>query len=293
MSDGDVASASPGSTTVRVRAEHACCGGVQGFYEHDSEACAGPMRFAVFMPPCAADEKVPVLYYLAGLTCTEETFPIKAGAQRVAAEFGIALVCPDTSPRAARYPGDDASWDFGQGAGFYLDATREPYAASYRMERWITAELPSVIEGRFAVNERRGIFGHSMGGHGALTLALRHPSRYRSVSAFAPIAAPSQVPWGEKAFAGYLGDDRTSWAEHDATELVKAGGRFPSDVLIDQGESDKFLEAQLKPELLEAACRDAVQSIQVRRHAGYDHGYFFVQTFVGDHLRFHAARLNG
>jgi len=276
----------------RVRSEHASFDGAQGFYEHDSVACAGPMRFAVYLPPAAARGTVPAVWYLAGLTCSEETFPIKAGAQRVAAELGLALVAPDTSPRAARFPGDDADWDFGVAAGFYLDASEAPWSAAYRMETWITTELPAVVAAAFPIRgERAGLMGHSMGGHGALTLALRHPDRYASVSALAPIAAPSQVPWGQKAFAGYLGPDRRRWAEHDATALVTSGRRFPGAVLIDQGENDKFLSNQLRPDLLEAACAERDVPLHVRRHAGYDHGYWFVQTFIEDHLRHHARAL--
>jgi S-formylglutathione hydrolase len=278
--------------TITTRSEQLAFGGLQGFYEHASDACGGPMRFAVYQPPAALrGERVPVLYWLAGLTCTEETFAIKAGAQRVAADLGIAIVTMDTSPRAARYAGDDASWDFGQGAGFYLDATEAPWSATYRMHAWVTRELREIVEARFAIDAgRRGIFGHSMGGHGALVLALRHPDLYRSVSAFAPIVAPSRVPWGEKAFTGYLGPDRARWREWDACELV-ATKRFASAPLVDQGLADKFLERELRPELLEDACRAAGQPVTVRRHEGYDHSYWFIATFVEDHLRHHAAAL--
>ncbi|MBF5043420.1 S-formylglutathione hydrolase [Aggregicoccus sp. 17bor-14] len=276
-----------------VRSEHRAFGGVQGFYEHASEACAGPMRFSVFLPPGAVPgREAPALYYLAGLTCTEETFMAKAGAQRVAAELGLALVTCDTSPRAARFPGDDAAWDFGQGAGFYLDATREPWRQAYRMETYVTRELRQAVEAGFPVRKDvRGLFGHSMGGHGALTLALRHPQDYASVSAFAPIVAPSRVPWGQKAFAGYLGEDRAAWAEHDAVALLESGRRLPGTLLVDQGTADKFLERELRPELLEAACRRAGQPLQLRRHEGYDHGYYFIATLVEEHLRHHARTL--
>lgn len=279
---------------VRVRSGHAAFGGVQGFYEHDSAACAGPMRFAVYLPPQATRARVPAVYYLAGLTCTEETFPMKAGAQRVAASLGLALVAPDTSPRAARFPGDDADWDFGVAAGFYLDATQAPWSAAYNMETWVTRELPAVVEAALPIRaDRRGLMGHSMGGHGALTLALRHPDRYASVSALAPIAAPSQVPWGQKAFAGYLGADEARWREHDAAALVASGRRFPGEPLVDQGEADKFLATQLRPELLAAACAERGVPLRLRRHAGYDHGYYFVATFIEDHLAHHAAALGG
>ena len=278
--------------SVVVRSEHGAFGGVQGFYEHPSAACGGAMRFGVYLPPGAhGGARVPALYYLAGLTCTEETFAAKAGAQRVAAELGLALVTCDTSPREARFPGDDAAWDFGQGAGFYLDATEAPWSAAYRMETYVTAELLAAVEARFPVaTGRRGLCGHSMGGHGALTLALRHPQLFASVSALAPIAAPSQVPWGQKAFAGYLGPDRRRWAEHDAVELLKER-RLPGTPLVDQGTADKFLERELRPELLEAACREAGQPLVLRRRAGYDHGYYFVASFIEGHLRHHAAAL--
>lgn len=278
---------------ITTRSEQRCFGGVQGFYELASAACRGPMRFALFLPPGAEQSRPPVVYYLAGLTCTEETFPAKAGAQRVAAALGLALVAPDTSPRAVRVPGDDRDWDFGQGAGFYLDATAEPWAsAGYRMETHVVHELREAIERRFPVaSDRRGITGHSMGGHGALTLALRHPALYQSVSALAPIVAPSQVPWGDKAFRGYLGDETTRWRAHDAVELLRDGKRWTGTALVDQGLADKFLERELRPELLEAAAREAGAPLVLRRHAGYDHSYYFISTMIEDHLRHHARTL--
>lgn len=278
-----------------TRSVQRCFGGAQGFYEHESEACAGAMRFAVYLPPRAlAGERVPAVYYLAGLTCTEETFVVKAGAQRVAAALGLALVAPDTSPRALRLPGDDASWDLGLGAGFYLDATQEPWSRAYRMERYVRDELVPLIEERFpVVAGRRGVTGHSMGGHGALTLALRNPGLFQSVTALAPIAAPSEVPWGEKAFRAYLGEDRAAWRAHDASARFEAGGRIPGTVLVDQGEDDKFLARELRPERLERACAAAGQPLTLRRHPGYDHSYFFVQSFIEDHLAHHARALGG
>jgi S-formylglutathione hydrolase len=229
--------------------------------------------------------------YLAGLTCNEETFPIKGGAQQFAAQHGLMLLAPDTSPRATGVEGADTAWDFGHAAGFYLDATQSPWAERWRMESYLMQELlPEVLDHFEADAQRMGIYGHSMGGHGALTLALRHPGRFKSVSAFAPIAAPSQCPWGHKAFSGYLGDDRQVWAQHDATELILAGHRAPH-LLIDQGLSDKFLSDQLHPHLLEAACATHGQPLTLRRHAGYDHGYYFISTFMGEHLAHHAQVL--
>lgn len=277
---------------VTTRSEHRCFSGVQGFYEHTSEVIGGPMRFSVFLPPAAKVCQVPAVYFLAGLTCTEETFAIKAGAQRLASELGLALVCPDTSPRHARFAGDDSDWDFGLGAGFYLDATTSPWSSAYRMESWVSGELMALVENHFPVApSKKGLMGHSMGGHGALTLALRHPDRYASVSAFAPICAPSEVPWGQKAFTHYLGEDRAAWARHDASLLIEAGARLPGTLLVDQGLADKFLEGQLRPERLEAACRSTGQALNLRRHTGYDHGYYFIQSFIDDHLRHHAKAL--
>jgi S-formylglutathione hydrolase len=279
---------------LETLSEHACFGGVQGFYRHASAAIGLPMRFGVYRPPQAlAGAPVPALVWLAGLTCNEETFAIKAGAQRVAAELGLMLVTPDTSPRDTGVAGADASWDFGNAAGFYLDATQAPWASHWRMESYITQDLPQALAAHFPWRrDRLGLFGHSMGGHGALTLALRHPGAYRSVSAFAPVAAPTQCPWGVKAFTHYLGEDRAAWAAHDATELVKAGARAPA-LLVDQGLADKFLAEQLLVDRFEAACRAAGQSLTLRRHAGYDHGYYFIASFIEDHLRFHADALNG
>ena len=276
---------------IETISEHACFGGVQGFYRHDSAAVGGPMKFAVYRPPQAASGKVPVVTYLAGLTCTEETFTIKAGAQRAAARLGLMLVMPDTSPRATRLPGDDASWDLGLGAGFYVDATAEPWKQAYRMYSYVTQELRETVNAHFpALPERHGIFGHSMGGHGALVLALRDPGAYRTVSAFAPIVAPMRVPWGQKAFSTYLGPDQVAWRDYDASELVRHH-RHPGTILIDQGLGDKFLTEQLKPELIEMACKHAGQKLILRRHPGFDHSYWFIQSFVEDHLKHHAEGL--
>lgn len=285
--------------SLTLVSEHACFGGVQRFYQHDSAEIGLPMRFSVYLPPQskidAAGGKVPTLFFLAGLTCTEETFMVKAGAQRVAAELGLALIAPDTSPRGAGVPGEAESWDFGVGAGFYLDATQAPWSTHYRMESYLTRELlPLVTQALPVDGQRLGISGHSMGGHGALTLALKHPGLFKSVSALAPICAPTQCPWGHKAFAGYLGPDATLWAAHDATALMAQcqTAPFPKGILIDQGLADKFLAAQLHPEKFEAACAEVGQPLTLRRHAGYDHGYYFISTFMADHLAHHAARLN-
>lgn len=276
---------------IETRSEQACFGGRMGFYSHDSEQTRTWMNFAVYLPPQAAQGPVAALYYLAGLTCNEETFMIKAGAQRLAAEHGLALVACDTSPRGLDLPGDSESWDFGVGAGFYLDATEAPWVGHYRMGSYVNEELPTLIEAHFPVRgDRRGIFGHSMGGHGALVTALRHPHRWQSVSAFAPIANPCAVPWGDKAFGNYLGADRARWEDWDASLLMKAKA-YPGTILVDQGEADQFLEKQLKPEALEAAAKVSGQALELRRHAGYDHSYWFIQSFVADHLAHHAQAL--
>jgi len=279
--------------SLETISEQRCFGGVQGYYRHDSRETGGPMRFGVYVPPLAPGAKAPVLYYLAGLTCSEETFAIKAGAQRVAAELGLVLVTPDTSPRDTGIDGATGDWEFGEGAGFYLDATTPAFAARFRMYSYVTRELPAVVAAHVAAADttRQGIFGHSMGGHGALTIALKNPQAYRSVSAFAPIVAPTQVPWGHKALPRYLGDDATSWRAYDATALIEDGARFPGTLLVDQGDADRFLEPQLRPEFLERACRATGQPLELRRHAGYDHSYYFIATFVEDHLRHHAAAL--
>ena len=278
---------------MELASSHASFGGEQRFYRHDSPIVGLPMRFSIFLPPRALrGERVPLVVYLAGLTCTEETFPAKAGAQRVASELGLALLAPDTSPRGANIPGEADSWDFGLAAGFYLDATREPWARHYRMESYLLEELLPLVGRSLPVDAARpGITGHSMGGHGALTLALRHPDRFASVSALAPVAAPMRCPWGVKAFAGYLGTDREAWKAHDASELVGQRGRVFDEILVDQGLADKFLVEQLKPELFEEACARAGQKLVLRRHAGYDHSYYFVASFIGDHLRHHARAL--
>jgi S-formylglutathione hydrolase len=279
---------------METLAQHQCFDGVQGFYRHASDLIGLPMRFAVYQPPQARTGPVPVLFYLSGLTCSEETFPIKAGAQRVAAELGLMLVCCDTSPRNTGIPGEADDWEFGSGAGFYLNATESPWARHFRMYDYVREELRSVVLQHFPAHaDQIGLFGHSMGGHGALVLALRNPQLYRSVSAFAPICSPSRCPWGLKAFPRYLGSDTSPWKAYDAVEVLRAAGRpLVREILIDQGLADKFLpQGQLLPELFEETCRAVGQPLKLRRHEGYDHGYYFIASFMEDHLRFHAAAL--
>ncbi len=281
---------------VELVASHACHGGEQRFYRHLSQTIGLPMRFAAYLPPQAAQGRVPALFYLAGLTCTEETFAIKAGAQRFAAQHGVALIAPDTSPRGAGVPGESENWEVGVGAGFYVDATAAPWAAHYRMYSYIVDELRAAVISELPVDGARlGIFGHSMGGHGALVLALRNPAVYRSVSAFAPIAAPLRCRWGEQAFSTYFGDDRSQWRNYDASELVAsaASAPFAGGILIDQGLADPYLAEQLHPHVFEAACREAGQPLTMRQHPGYDHGYYFISTFIEDHIVHHAQALSG
>ncbi|MDB5396803.1 MAG: fghA [Rhodospirillales bacterium] len=276
---------------IETRSTHRCFGGTIGFYTHRSTATGTDMRFAVFVPPHSDGQKLPALYYLAGLTCTEETFMIKAGAQRLAVEYGLILVACDTSPRGAGIADEEAAWDFGTGAGFYVDATQEPWSRHYRMSTYVNDELPALVEAHFpAVPGLRGIFGHSMGGHGALVSALKFPRRWQSVSAFSPIANPVAVPWGQKAFSNYLGPDRASWASWDASLLMRARP-FPGRILIDQGTEDQFLDGQLHPEALERAAAVSGQDLLIRRQEGYDHSYWFIQTFVADHIAHHADQL--
>ena len=279
---------------MEVISENKSHGGRQLVVRHPSASTRTDMTFSIFLPPQAeeAGVKLPVVWYLSGLTCTHANVTDKGEYRAACAELGLIFVAPDTSPRGEDVPDDPAgAWDFGLGAGFYVDATEAPWAENYRMWSYVTEELPALIAAEFPVDmERQGITGHSMGGHGALTVALRHPGRFRSVSAFAPIVAPSQVPWGEKALGIYLGDHRAAWVRHDAVELIKDGARV-SELLVDIGDADPFLEKELRPELLEAACRDAGIALTLRRHAGYDHSYFFISTFMADHLRWHRSRL--
>ena len=287
-------------TALSVLSHSFCFGGIQGFYSHLSTECGNTMRFSVYQPPQSKLGPVPVLYFLSGLTCTEENFMIKAGAQRYAAEHGLMLVAPDTSPRDTGIPGEDDTWELGSGAGFYVDATEEPWSAHYRMYSYVVNELPQVVAANFAVKgDRQSIFGHSMGGHGSLICALKNPRQYRSVSAFAPIAAPMQCAWGQKAFTTYLGSDETKWSAYDATALMKELGSTSKDaeplfssILIDQGMADTFLgQHQLLPEQFEAACEAAGQPITLRKHPGYDHGYYFIATFMEAHIQHHAKAL--
>jgi S-formylglutathione hydrolase len=279
---------------LELLSEHACFGGTQRFYRHTPQAIGLPMRFSVFLPPAVdgASAPPPAMFYLAGLTCTEETFMIKAGAQRAAAREGLVLVAPDTSPRGAGVPGETDSWDLGVGAGFYVDATEAPWSTRYRMYSYVI-ELRALLVAEGIIDPARtGVFGHSMGGHGALVLALRNPDLFGSVSAFAPIAAPSQCAWGEKAFGAYLGADRAAWDQYDASALMATlQAPFAKGILIDQGLADPFLPTQLHPEAFEAACQQAGQPLELRRHARYDHGYYFIATLIDDHLRFHRANL--
>ena len=280
--------------TIETISEVRSHGGTQGVYRHASSATGTEMTFSVFVPPQPEKgEPLPVLWYLSGLTCTQANVTEKGEYRAACASQGIIFVAPDTSPRGEGVPDDSAgAWDFGLGAGFYVDASEKPWAANYRMWTYVTEELPALVAEQFPVDlDRQGITGHSMGGHGALTVALRHPGRFRSVSAFAPIVAPGQVPWGEKAFTGYLGQDRTTWRSHDAVALIEDGARLP-ELLVDVGDADPFLASELRPELLERACAEAGISLTLRRQAGYDHSYYFISTFMADHVAWHAARLN-
>ena len=272
--------------------QHACFGGTQEVWQHPSSTLDCQMRFGVYLPPQAAQGPCPVLYWLSGLTCNEQNFITKAGAQRYAAEHGLVLVAPDTSPRGDDVPDQEGAWDLGLGAGFYLNATREPWSRHYRMHDYVVEELPALVDAHFPTTTARAISGHSMGGHGALVIALRNPGRYRSVSAFSPIVAPSRVPWGERAFEAYLGDDRAVWKQWDACELLRdARERLP--LLVDQGGDDEFLQRQLRPELLRDACAAAGHPLELRMQPGYDHSYYFIASFIGEHLAHHARALKG
>lgn len=275
--------------TIELISESKSFGGWIKHYSHDSQSLGCTMRFAIFLPPQAENETCPVVYWLSGLTCTDENFIQKAGAQRLAAELGLILVAPDTSPRGEDVA-DDEGYDLGKGAGFYVTATQAPWNAHYDMYSYVTSELPALIEASFPVSDKRSIMGHSMGGHGALTIAFKNSDRYASVSAFSPISSPLNCPWGEKALTAYLGEDRSSWEQYDATCLIsRAQNQIPA--LVDQGDADGFLEDQLKPELLQAAAEKCSYPLQLNMREGYDHSYNFIATFIDDHLRFHAERL--
>jgi len=267
-------------------------GGLQNVYSHRSDACNGDMRLSIFRPPREVDgEMVPVVVWLSGLTCTEDNFTVKAGAQRVASELGLLVVAPDTSPRGQDLPGEDDSYDLGTGAGFYLDATQAPWSRAYRMYSYVTREIPEIVKARFHGDcDRMGIMGHSMGGHGALTIHFKNPSLFKTCSAFAPIVAPTQVPWGHKAFSAYLGDDDAAWQEHDACALVRERPS-PASLLVDQGDADPFLAEQLRPQLFQEACTASGQKLEIRMQSGYDHSYFFIASFIEDHLRHHHSAL--
>ena len=278
--------------TLTTISQSKCFGGMQRICRHESLETRCTMRFGVFLPPQAGNARVPVLYWLSGLTCTEENFVVKAGAQRVAAELGLAIIAPDTSPRGLNIPGEADSYDFGVGAGFYVDATEPPWSRGYRMYSYVTKELFDVVSSTLPVDPgRAGIFGHSMGGHGALTIALKNPARYKSVSAFAPVVSPSRCPWGENALSGYLGSDREKWREYDAVSLIEDRGWNGPALLVDQGTEDQFLKSQLKPELLVEVCQRLGVPLDLRMQEGYDHSYYFISSFVEDHLRFHARNL--
>jgi S-formylglutathione hydrolase len=276
---------------METKSKAICFGGEQGYYSHHSDVLGCDMGFSVFVPPQAENGPCPVVWYLSGLTCTEDNVTVKAGFQRVASELGLIVVCPDTSPRGDHVP-DDEAYDFGKGAGFYLNATEAPWADNFRMYDYIIEELPALVGTEFpADTARQAIMGHSMGGHGALTIWAKNQDTYKSVSAFSPIVAPTQCAWGEKAFTGYLGANRATWANYDACALLEKHGPADTEILIDQGLADNFLDTQLKPELYEAACERAGQKLRLRRHKRYDHSYFFISSFMEDHLRHHAATL--
>ena len=273
--------------------QNRCFGGNQAVYSHHSDETGTAMRFSIFNPDQQDGQALPVLWYLSGLTCTEENFTVKAGAQRYAAEHGLIVIAPDTSPRGANIEGEDDSYDFGSGAGFYVDASQSPWSKNYRMYSYITKELPQLIFNEFNADaDRQGITGHSMGGHGALTIALKNPDTYKSVSAFAPICSPTQCPWGHKALGGYLGLNQQTWLEYDAVELIKSGNKVSSTILVDQGDADDFLSDQLNPELLVKACEAKGQALNLRMQPGYDHSYYFMATFMGDHVAHHGQILN-
>ncbi|MEP1741695.1 MAG: S-formylglutathione hydrolase [Kangiellaceae bacterium] len=278
--------------TLNTKSEQKSFSGVQGVYSHQSESTNCEMEFSVYVSEHSNDEKLPVLFYLSGLTCTQDNVTTKSGFQRYASEYRMIIVCPDTSPRGTDFPDEHESYDFGSGAGFYLNATQQPWSKNYRMYDYVVEELPELIAANFPIDSQRmGIFGHSMGGHGALTIGLRNPQKFRSISAFSPIVNPTNCPWGVKAFTGYLGENKDTWNEYDATCLIKQGASSENAILIDQGSADNFLQEQLKPEIFQAACTDASQSLELRMQPGFDHSYYFISSFIGEHIVFHSKNL--
>jgi S-formylglutathione hydrolase len=278
--------------TIETKSEQKSFAGIQGVYTHASSSTQCEMEFSVYVPEHAAGEKLPVLFYLSGLTCTQDNVTTKSGFQRFASEYRVIIVCPDTSPRGTDFEGEHDSYDFGSGAGFYLNATQQPWSENYRMYDYIVDELPALIAENFPIDtQRMGIFGHSMGGHGALTIGLKNPEKFKTISAFAPIVNPSNCPWGVKAFEGYLGSDKADWQHYDATCLIEQGAKSPNKILIDQGSADNFLEEQLKPEVFQVACQKAGQELQLRMQSGFDHSYYFIGSFIGEHIRFHIGEL--
>jgi len=278
--------------TLNTKSEQKSFSGVQGVYSHQSKSTNCEMEFSVYVPEHSNDEKLPVLFYLSGLTCTQDNVTTKSGFQRYASEYRVIIVCPDTSPRGTDFEGEHDSYDFGSGAGFYLNATQQPWSENYRMYDYIVDELPALIAENFPIDtQRMGIFGHSMGGHGALTIGLKNPEKFKTISVFAPIVNPSNCPWGVKAFEGYLGSDKADWQHYDATCLIEQGAKSPNKILIDQGSADNFLEEQLKPEVFQVACQKAGQELQLRMQSGFDHSYYFIGSFIGEHIRFHVGGL--
>jgi len=277
---------------ITTKSEQKSFNGIQGVYTHQSESTQCEMEFSVYVPENVKEEKLACLFYLSGLTCTQDNVTTKSGFQKYASKNNLIIVCPDTSPRGTNFDGEHDDYDFGSGAGFYLNATQDPWAKNYQMYDYIVKELPKIIESNFPIDiKRMGIFGHSMGGHGALTIGLKNPDKFKSISAFSPIVAPSQCPWGQKALSGYLGNDERNWQEYDATQLILDGHSSPNTILIDQGESDNFLKEQLKPELFETACTQKNQSLKLRMQPDFDHSYFFISSFMQAHIEFHAENL--
>ncbi len=277
---------------LNTKSEQKSFAGIQGVYTHASSSTQCEMEFSVYVPEHTAGEKFPVLFYLSGLTCTQDNVTTKSGFQRYASEYRVIIVCPDTSPRGTDFEGEHDNYDFGSGAGFYLNATQQPWSENYRMYDYIVEELPALIAENFPIDtQRMGIFGHSMGGHGALTIGLKNPDKFKTISAFAPIVNPSNCPWGVKAFEGYLGSDTADWQQYDATCLIEQGAKSRHKILIDQGSADNFLEEQLKPEVFQLACQKAGQDLELRMQSGFDHSYFFIGSFIGEHIRFHVGEL--